>query len=155
MLRHEQNALARERLDARFSDRMVIDRLARPPRGWIRAIRQALGMTTGQLAHRLGLGQSSVVDLEKSEAMGTIRLSSLKKAAEALNCTLVYALVPNEPLEEMVRGRKEAIANRAFYMVDQTMRLEDQAVEDSEVKRRHIVAMIDQIDEKTLWREGE
>jgi len=58
-------------------------RIQRPPRGWVKAIREALGMTTRQLASRIGVGQSRVVDIEKGEMTGSITLDSLQRAARA------------------------------------------------------------------------
>jgi transcriptional regulator with XRE-family HTH domain len=55
-------------------------------------------MSSAQLAQRLKIKQPSLVDLEKSEAKGSIELATLRRVAEALDCTLVYALVPNKPL---------------------------------------------------------
>jgi predicted DNA-binding mobile mystery protein A len=56
-------------------------------------------MTAAQLATRMGVSQSTVSEMEKAEVRGAIQLSSLKRAAEAMNCMLVYALVPNKTLE--------------------------------------------------------
>src|SRR5215217_3554600 len=106
----DQHQIARRRLDARLSPLRESDALTRPPRGWVRAIRDALGMTTGQLAQRLGVSQPRVSDIEKRETHDTITLETLRKTAEALNCTLVYALVPNQPLEQMARERARMIA---------------------------------------------
>ena len=90
-------AQARTRLDERFKAMGPSVRQSKPVRGWIKAIREALGMTAEQLAKRLGVKQPSVVALEQSEAKGTIELATLRRVAEALDCTLVYALVPNKP----------------------------------------------------------
>ena len=56
----------------------------RPPKGWLRAIRDALGMTTRQLAARLGVSQPRVVALEKGEVDETLTLAGLRRAAAAL-----------------------------------------------------------------------
>ncbi len=111
---------------------MDSDAVARPPRGWIRAIREALGMTTAQLAGRLGIAQSSAVGLEKSEAARTITLETLGRAARALDCRLVYALVPREPLESLVRNRARKAANERLRTIRHSMRLEDQRVDDDD-----------------------
>jgi predicted DNA-binding mobile mystery protein A len=153
MSQSRPSELARRRLDGRLSDRSVVTRLSTPPRGWIRAIRQALGMTTGQLARRLGLGQSTVVALEQSEAHGNIKLSSLKHAAEALNCTLVYALIPNDSLEDIVRKRKIELARTTLDSVARSMLLEDQTVNDQDAKDRNLEMAIDAIDERNLWQD--
>ena len=119
-------AQARVRLDERFKAMGTIARQSPPVRGWIRAIREALGMTAEQLGKRLGVKQPSVVALEQSEAKGTIELATLRRVAEALDCTLVYALVPNKPLEQSVRERARLFARRRFEPIGHSMALEDQ-----------------------------
>jgi predicted DNA-binding mobile mystery protein A len=81
-----------------------------PRNGWIRAIRTALGMTGSELASRMGVSQSTIVGLERSEAQGTIKLKTLQKAASALDCDVFYYLAPRTTLEESVReqARKKA-----------------------------------------------
>src|SRR5580700_8154301 len=98
-------AQSRSHLDERFRELGSAARYNSPIKGWIKAVREALGLTTAQLAKRLGVKQPSVVAIEQSEAKGTIQLATLKRAAAALDCTLVYALVPRKPLEEMVRAQ--------------------------------------------------
>ena len=66
----------------------------RPPSGWIKAVREALGMTSAYLAKRLGITLSTATRLELSEAEDRITLATLRRAAEALDCELHYALVP-------------------------------------------------------------
>jgi predicted DNA-binding mobile mystery protein A len=101
----------------------------RPPvRGWIKAIREGLGMSTGQLAKRLRVKQPSVVALEQSEAKGSIELATLRRVAEALDCTLIYALVPNKPLEKIVRGKARTFVRRRLEPVEHSMLLENQKV---------------------------
>lgn len=122
-------AQSRERLDERFAQ-LATDRLRPPARGWIKAIREALGMSTAQLAQRMGVRQPSVVGLERSEEEGRIELASLRRAAEALDCTLVYALVPNQPLAARVRERALALLRRRRQFVEHTMLLEEQQVKE-------------------------
>src|ERR1019366_3112271 len=92
-------AQSRANLDARFKEFGAGGRYKAPVRGWIKAIREALGMTTEQLSKRLGVKQPSIVAIEQSEAKGTIELGTLRRVAEALDCTLIFALVPHKPLE--------------------------------------------------------
>ncbi|AGY59913.1 mobile mystery protein A [Gloeobacter kilaueensis] len=145
--------LARERLDARFGQMRPVERFARPTRGWVRAIREALGMSSPQLAKRLGVSQPRVVALEKGEVEGTLTLKSLQKAAEALDCTLIYALVPNQPLEATVRVRAERLATERMELVERTMRLEDQAIGVSESSRQkeRLIEKIIQSETRRLW----
>jgi len=120
---------SRSRLDERFKELGSIDRFRPPVHGWIKAVRQALGMTTSQLAARLGVKQPSVVALEQSEAKGSIELATLRRVAVALDCTLVYALVPNKPLETTIRDRARAFASKRLGPVEHSMLLEAQKVE--------------------------
>ena len=102
-----------------------VDRFVMPPKGWVRAIRDAIGMTGGQLGRRLGMTAQAVVSLERSEASGKIQLNTLRRAAEAMDCVLVYALVPNTSLNEMVDRRARELALRALRRVSHSMALED------------------------------
>ena len=133
-------AQARARLDERFKAMGPFVRQSQPVRGWIKAIREALGMTAEQLAKRLGVKQPSIVALEQSEAKGTIELATLRRVAEALDCTLVYALVPNKPLEQTVRERARLFARRRLEPIAHSMALEDQ-----KVQRKDTEALIDEI----------
>jgi predicted DNA-binding mobile mystery protein A len=121
-------AQSRSRLDERFREMGPASRFAPPVRGWIRALREGLGMSSAQLAKRLDIKQPSVVALEQSEARGTIQLATLRRVAEALDCTLVYTLVPNKPLETMVRDRARVLARNRLGPIAHSMQLEDQKV---------------------------
>jgi predicted DNA-binding mobile mystery protein A len=153
MAKAERNAVARRHLDARVNKQTPVEKLARPPRGWIKAIREALGMSTAQLARRMEISQPGVVMLEQSEALGTIKLETLQRVAEAMNCQLVYALVPNEPLETMIRERARQIARQHLGSVEHSMRLENQGVEDRAAREQQLDAMASQIDARNLWDE--
>jgi len=141
---------ARRRLDQRL---VGLDLGQRPPRGWVRAIREALGMTTAELGQRMGLTQSRVSQIERSEELGSIRLDTLERAAQALNCQVRYVFVPNEPLEEMVKRQARLRAQAEVDAVTHTMALEDQVPEpgvlDSLVKE-----MAERfVDERHLWEQ--
>jgi predicted DNA-binding mobile mystery protein A len=72
----------------------------RPPQGWIKTIRMALGMTSGVLAQRVGdVSDSAIRKLELAEAEDAITLASLRRVAEALDCELQYALIPRLALK--------------------------------------------------------
>jgi len=91
-------------------------------------------MTTGQLARRMGVSQPRIVKLESAEAEGSITLESLERAAEALGCRVFYVLMPEKPLGETLRLRADEIATQRSASVDQTMRLEAQAVTDAKAR---------------------
>ena len=126
--------LARKQLDKRFDRLRSLTEVTRPPRGWLRAIREALGMTTGQFAKRLQVSQPRISALERAEADGSVTLASLQRAAEALDCTLIYTLIPRQPLQEAVMERARAAAAEKLSRIDQTMRLENQSVSATELE---------------------
>jgi predicted DNA-binding mobile mystery protein A len=141
MNRARNAAQSRMHLDERCKDLGPVTRYSPPLRGWIKAVREALGMTTAQLAKRLGMKQPSVVAIEQSEAKGTIELATLRRVAESLDCTVVYALVPNKPLETTIRDRARAFGRRRRGPVEHSMLLEDQRVrgKDAEAQLDEIV----------------
>jgi predicted DNA-binding mobile mystery protein A len=100
----------------------------RPPAGWLRAIREALGMTSGVLAGRLGVTASGARKLEQAEAADAITLGTLRRVAEALDCDLQYALVPRRPLREMRRQQALHLARQWHQRAGRMMALEAQAV---------------------------
>jgi len=129
-------------LDRRFTALRRLSENPRPPKGWLRAVRDALGMTTAQFARRLGVSQPRIIELEKSEVSGSVTLHTLQRAAEALGCRFVYALVPEQPLAETVRERAEQVAQRQLTAIEHTMRLEDQSVKGKTAGnelRRHFI----------------
>jgi predicted DNA-binding mobile mystery protein A len=144
-----------EQLDRRFAELKPVATAARPSRGWIRAIREALGMTTGQLAKRLKVHQPRVIELEKGEATGKITVRSLERAAEALGCKLVYLLVPHEPLTKTIEDRALQVAERQLASVEQTMRLEAQGVTDKAARRKSKQRLADDLLRRParLWDE--
>ncbi len=102
--------------------------LPRPPKGWIRAVREALGVSSAELTARMKTNRSLVVQQEKAEAEDRITLKSLRAFADALDCDLVYAFVPRAgTLQELVDARVRAAAKANVLGVEHTMALEDQA----------------------------
>ncbi len=132
-------------LDKRFSTLRPLVNSPRPPKGWLRAIRDALGMTTAQFARRLGVSQPRIIELEQSEVSGGVTLNTLQRAAEALGCRFVYALVPEQPLEDTVRARAKLIAARQVEAVEHTMRLEDQSVTSKKVSSELLQRRIEEL----------
>lgn len=141
---------ARERLDARLAAIGPLDRFTVPPKGWIRAIRDAIGMSGPQLASRLGMTAQGLVSVERSEAQGRIQLNTLRRAAEAMDCVLVYALVPETSLGEMVEHRARKLALEALNRVSHSMALEDQQV-DRDFERRVQTYIDTALRDRDLW----
>ncbi len=126
----EMLALQRRQLDARLKQ---LPSLESPRPGWIRTIREALGMTLAQLGRRLGISPQSLRSLEEREREGTISLTKLREAAEAMGCDLKLAFVPRSSLEGMVREQAALKAREQRNRLLHTMRLESQEVGVSEV----------------------
>jgi predicted DNA-binding mobile mystery protein A len=142
------------RLDARLGTIKAAGRDGSPAKGWIRAIRDALGMSGAQLAKRMGVAAQTVDRLEKGEVAGRIQLSSLRRAAEAMDCTLVYALVPKDTLQGIVEARARAVARAEMTRVAHTMRLEAQGTGAGE-HGEQLEGMVRQlIDSPALWRDA-
>lgn len=104
-------------------------------------------MTTAQLARRLDITQPSIVAVELSEQKGTVELATLRRVAKALDCKLVYALVPNRSLEETIRDRAQLFLRRHREPVEHSMMLEDQTVAHTDTE-----AIIDQVLQETSPR---
>jgi len=138
-MRREDRATARRQLDKRLILLSDPATLARPPRGWIKAIREAVGMTTAQLARRLGVSQPRVIAIEKAEAKNSITLDSLERAAQALDCRLVYALVPRKSFDAVIKERADRLARQRLESTRHSMGLEAQNVDpadaDEQLKR--------------------
>jgi predicted DNA-binding mobile mystery protein A len=147
---------ASEQLDERLNALRPLSNATRPSRGWIRAVREALGMTTAQLAKRMDVRQPRIVELEKAEASGNITMRSLERAAEALGCQVVYALIPREPLTTTLEERALQVAERQLSSVEQTMRLEAQDVDDQAQRKRTLERLADDLLRRParLWDEG-
>lgn len=149
------DARARRQLDRKLASFSVLKDFARPSSGWVRAIRDGLGMTTQQLADRMGVTRPSVSNLEQSEARDAISLKTLRLAAEALGCRLVYALVPGRSLEESVYDRAVRIADAQLARMNHTMRLENQALADEDLafERKRLIDELLRGDPRRLWDE--
>jgi len=156
MIDRTPGSLARKHLDKALFPFKEVESQLRPPRGWVRAIRDALGMTSRQLAARMGLSQSTIAALEKGEVADTVTLKTLREAAAALDCQLVYALVPRTTLDQMVRERANSIAEKNLARVHHTMRLENQALRDSELveERERIVRYLLEGRPSHLWEDA-
>lgn len=138
-----------------------LDRLSKlnepiPPSGWIKAIRGSLGLSIRQLAERVGVGHGSINQLEKREAKKRVTLESLENAARAMDCKVVYAIVPQESgatLDDIIRDRAVAAASKILKEVSHTMKLEAQGTSDKlvrdEIKR--IANQLIESGDKRIW----
>lgn len=125
----QQKTMVRS-LDKKFS-KIDSESFKKPSQGWIRTIREALGMTSKQLAGRMGLSQPRIIQMEKNE--NNLKLSTLENVAASLGCRLVYALVPIDSLDQMLRSQARTKAEKLISKVNQNMALENQQVDYKEM----------------------
>ena len=128
-MRNEFRSLRINQLDRALEAYRAAAKSPRPPKGWLRAIREALGVSGSEIARTLKASRQLLAQLEKAEAEDRITLKSLRSAANALGCDLVYALVPRaNSLRELVEQRERANVKERVLGVEHSMALEDQAV---------------------------
>jgi predicted DNA-binding mobile mystery protein A len=122
-----------QQLDAMLNQSRSLPR-RQPDGGWLRAIRQALRMTTRQLARAVGVTQGAVVDAERTEAKGDITLATLRRYAAALGCELTYTLIPKRPLQRTVEERAERVARECISRLMPPPGLEDEPLSRGELE---------------------
>lgn len=144
--------MLRRQIDAQLSC-LRKQPLEKPPQGWLRTIRKALGMTLSQLAKRASISPQSLQRIEISEENETIQLVTLRRIAQALDCRLSYALIPNNSLQETVDAQMMKKAAEIVGNISHSMHLEDQKTNDPEltaqiqnvmndIKRRKNISLI-------------
>ena len=154
-MKPKQIKLAREQLDATLRHFEPLKSIAPPNKGWIRAIRDVIGMTGEQLANRLNTNKQRVSRIEHDEKLGKVKIETLRNVADALDCEFAYAFVPRNNLEQTVREQAEVIAKKRMTRSNQMMRLEKQELSQDE-KNKALQNLIDEIIEtmpKSLWDE--
>lgn len=131
-------------LDRALEAYSAAKRLERPRDGWVRAVREGLGMSLRQLAARAGVSKTAAQAVERSEASETVQLDTLRKFADAMECDLVYALVPRDSLQAIVSRQARRIATLRVGRVAESMELEAQGVAPAE-RDRHIERLTEDI----------
>jgi predicted DNA-binding mobile mystery protein A len=127
-------------------------------KGWLKEIRVSLGMTAEQAALRAGVSQQTWTKGEDNEVKGSISLSTLRRYAIALDCSLKYALVPNSgSLEAAVEKRAFKLAKELIERTHTTMSLENQAVTSQERERltEELARQLTTELGNTFWRDAD
>jgi len=148
--KHKQ--IIRQQLDATLAGLKAANTQV-PVKGWIRAIREALGMSGRQLAQRLKVSQPRIPRLEQDELTGSVTIKTMQQVAEALDCTFVYALVPRTSLEDTLRSQARMVAQERTERVAHSMLLEAQSL-SAEEQQATLKATIDELVRempKELW----
>ncbi len=128
--------IIREQYWSKVDQLVDIKQIIRPKEGWIRTFRKALGMSSPQLAKRLGVSKSQVSQMERMEVEDRITLKQLRRVADALDCKLEYALVPRQSVEGMVRDRAKVKAKELVNKTDMQMKLEAQQLSSERLVRQ-------------------
>lgn len=127
-----------KQLDAQLREwKSVSKKFGRPRLGWVKTVRLALNMSAAQLADRLNLTRSRINQLENAEIHDAVTLRTLKEVANAMECELVYAIVPkHSTVENIIKARSEAIAQAMVKRVAHSMSLEAQTVNTDMLKQQ-------------------
>ena len=148
--------LIREQLEVSLKRLTSLCDVSPPPKGWVRAIRNALGMTAKQLAGRLGIAQQAVARIEKDELSGSVTIKTMRRVAECLDCVFVCGFVPRSSLETSLRKQAQKLAVKRLAQASQTMTLEDQALSTKE-NEKVLSEMVDELVDtlpSNLWNES-
>lgn len=125
-----------------------------PGGGWLRSIRLALGMPARYPARKMRSTTQAFESLEKSEAAQAITLKTLRKAAAAIDCELVYALVPKDgSLDAMIKQQAKKRARKAMGPVAHTMLLESQGTDTLENRIDELAKQLADSPKPSLWQE--
>jgi predicted DNA-binding mobile mystery protein A len=124
--------------------------LFKAEQGWIRQMRQALGMTLSKLGKLCGVSTPTIAQAERREAEGKVTVETLKNAAEAMNCEFVYMFVPKAEMTTFIESKAYEKAKRILTNVDLHMSLEDQKVK-GELEPRIQRLKKKLIDEGNVW----
>ena len=153
IMQKKQKQLIQEQLDATLKQFSKLASVNRPLKGWIRAIRDALGMNIRQFADRFGVSKSRIYRLEQDEITGSLTLKTMNRAADELDCIFVYGFVPRTSLKDTIRKQAKSLAGKRMQKLIQTMELEDQGLSSKENKKvfENIVEEIINSSPKSLW----
>jgi len=152
---NRKTSLKRQQLDDALRAYPLAKSSTPPRSGWIRSLREALGMTQSQLGAKLGFSRQSIQDFEKAEAERRITLESLDRVARAMRCQLVYALVPETgSIDDLRRRRAEIVADARLKPTTHSMKLEAQGVSkrERERQRKELVDTLLAGGAGNLWR---
>jgi predicted DNA-binding mobile mystery protein A len=128
--------IVRQQYQSKLSQLVDINNIIRPKEGWVRTLRKALGMSSPQLARRLGISKSQASQMERMEVEDRITLKQLRRVADSLDCELMYALVPRKPIDIMLRERAMEKAQKLVTKTDVQMKLEAQQLTNEQLKNQ-------------------
>ena len=110
-------------------------------KGWLKTIREFLGMTTTQLAKRLEISQPRIIAMEKNER--NVKISTMERIADTLNCDFSYAFVPRENIDDIIYNQAKKKAQKILDKVNKNMGLENQLAKTDELLKDIIEELLD------------
>lgn len=131
----KRNRLIREQVEDKLASLRPLKKVGMPRKGWIRAIRDALGISGTQLGKRLGCTRQWISLIENNEIDGNVTLNTMRRVAEGLDCEFVYGFVPKTSLEDTITRQIHKVAEARIKRTSQTMRLEQQHLNPDEEKK--------------------
>ena len=145
--------LMREQIQASVMDFFDLTKKPAPKNGWIKTIREALGLSSKVLANKLGCSQANISYMEAREKKKSISLESLEQVAQAMNCKLVYCLVPLEPFDKILEKQARKVAKKQISLVNHSMKLEQQGLNAKQLKQEEddLVEELLSGNPKKLW----
>jgi len=156
-MRKNNIQLIRRQIDKNLEHLDISHEIRHPPKnGWLKIIREALGMTASQLSRYIKISPAGVSKAEKNEELGNITLNTMKKFAEKLECEFVYFLIPKEgSLSKTVEKKTLQYSIKINDQASHTMSLEEQGISDSE-KKMHLMEIYQELlrsNSNKIWDE--
>lgn len=105
-----------------------------PQEGWLRTVRTALGMSGTQLAKKLGVTKARISKAEQDEPHGSVTLKTMQTMAEAMDCTFVYAVVPKQNVDDVIKERAIKKAREQVKTAYTHMALESQSLSKDQLE---------------------
>jgi len=149
-----KKSLQIQQLNSKMQAFTSLQKVAMPPTGWVKAIRNAIGMSMLQLGNRLSITKQSVQDIERREKDGSITIKALKETARALDMQLIYGFVPNDgSLEALIDRKAKELATHIVQRTSNTMKLEEQENSKQRIEKaiEERATIIKNEMPKTLW----
>jgi len=149
-----KKSLQIQQLNSKMLAFAPLQKVALPPTGWIKAIRNAIGMSMLQLGKKLSITKQSVQDIERREKDGSISIKALREAARALDMQLIYGFVPNDgSLEALIDRKAKELATQIVQRTSNSMKLEDQENSKQRIEKaiEERATIIKNEMPKTLW----
>lgn len=146
--------LMREQIQESLNDYVKFSAKPTPKKGWIRTIREALGMSSYVLAERLGCSRVNITTIEQRERKGTISLETLEEVANAMHCKLVYCLIPMESFDKILEKQARIVAKKRIKIINHSMSLEKQGLSVRQLQQQEddLVQQLLQGNPKKLWK---